>query len=269
MKSIKFFAILLALLCLQIPHHSKIIAQEDNHDSHEIVERPTNLAPGTIILLNGTSSAGKSTLIYELQKNYPSFYIARIDDFIKTPKGCNKKTRYHNFYTHIKKIALSGQSVLVDTVSYQLDYEKYDAILKPCKVIKVLVYCPLDALIMHVQQRNKSGALGEKRNLNQAFWQYLTLYTMQHSSSDIVIDRTSTDQITLTDRLPWKRARQQRKTNHGLAKEFQTKSSGQLNITPKHRWDFIVNTSIDAPEIVAQKVVDFVESKFTNSRYRK
>ena len=278
MKTVKLSTIFIVSLCLQILCSSYTIAQEEHCDIHEAIEKISNVAPGTIILLNGTSSAGKSTLIYELQKaHYPSFHMARIDDFMKTPKGYNKKTRYHNFYTHIKKIALSGKSVLVDTVSYQQNYEKYDAILQPCKVIKVLVYCPLDTLIMHVQQRNDSGDLREKRSINQAFWQYLTLYTMQQSSKDIIIDHTTTNQIkdslekaeALTKHLPSKRIRQQRKTNNGLAKEFQTKTSRSMAITPKHRWDFIVNTSIDSPENIAQKIVDYLESKFIQHHYKK
>lgn len=263
-KMIQFFAICAAILFTQASIHAI------NNDDLSIPE--SKITPGTVVLLNGTSSAGKSTLLYALHQNYyPDFYIARIDDFIKTPAGKNPKTKYHNFYTHIKEKALLGQSVLVDTVSYQLDHEKYNAILKPCRVIKVLVYCPLDGLIMHVQSRNKLANPREHRIINLAFWQYLTLYTIKTSSSDIVIDQMTTGQVKqaiaqskdMAKTLPWRKARNLKKINKDITKEFDIKKSSQkIDVTPKLPWDFVINTHIHSPEILAQIVVDYIEAQF-------
>jgi len=261
-KIIRFLIVATGLLFLQ---HSIYTTNNE-----EIIPE-SKITPGTIVLLNGTSSAGKSTLLYRLhQKYYPSFCIARIDDFIKTPKGSNPKTKYHNFYTYIKEVAQSGTSVLVDTVSYQQDYEKYNALLKPCKVIKVLVYCPLDGLIMHVQQRNKLANSREHRILNLAFWQYLTLYRVKNSSTDITIDHMTRNQAKqaiaqsekMAETLPWRKSRNLRKINRNIMKEFEIEKSPTINITPKHSWDFIINTHINSPDILAQNVVNFVESLF-------
>jgi len=263
-KMIQIFAVCTVLLFLK----NNIYAT--NNDDQYIHE--SNVTPGTVVLLNGTSSAGKSTLLYALHQNYyPDFYIARIDDFIKTPAGKNPKTKYHNFYTHIKEMALSGKSVLVDTVSYQLDHEKYNGILKPCRVIKILVYCPLDGLIMHVQSRNKLANTREHRIINLAFWQYLTLYTMKTSSSDIVIDQMTPAQVKqaiaqskdMAKTLPWRKARNLKKINKDITKEFDIKKSSQkIDVTPKLPWDFVINTHIHSPEILAQIVVDYIEAQF-------
>ena len=239
-------------------------------DSLDSKQSKSEIKSGIVILLNGTSSAGKSTLVKELQKIYDqTLYVASIDDFMITREGYNPKTRYPNFYNHIKEMALSGKDVVVDTVQYQREYERYDEILKPCNVIKILVYCPLDGLIIHVQKRNQLQDPREKRTINAAFEQFLTLYKAKSSKTDIIIDQIAASKIKdaltkaqiMAKTLPWRKCRKQYKTNRHFIKEFNlATSSQQIALTPRQQWDFVINTGIDLPENVAQKVHDFVES---------
>ncbi|MBV8661136.1 MAG: hypothetical protein JO129_03255 [Candidatus Dependentiae bacterium] len=259
MKIIKncFFIIITTILCLSFnPLDSK--------------PSKSKAKSGVVILLNGTSSAGKSTLVKELQKIYNyTLYVASIDDFMMTREGYNPKTRYPNFYNHIKEMALSGKNIVVDTVQYQREYERYDEILEPCNVIKILVYCPLSALIVHVQKRNQLNDPRERRTIHAAFEQFLSLYKTKSSKKDIVIDQITTSKIkdalakaeVMAKTLSWRKCRKQYKTNRHITKEFNlTTSSCEIALTPRQKWDFVINTGIDLPENVALKVYNFVES---------
>ena len=247
MKIIKnrFFIIVTTILCsFYNPIDSK--------------QSKSNIQPGIVILLNGTSSAGKSTLVKELQKIYNhTLYVASIDDFMMTREGCHPKTRYPNFYNHIKEMALSGKNVLVDTVQYQREYERYDEILKPCNVIKILVYCPLSALIMHVQKRNQLQDPRERRTIGAAFEQFLTLYKTKSSKKDIIIDQITTSKIKealmkaqiMSKNLPWRKYRKQNKINRNFTKVFNLETSSYtIGLTTRQKWNFVINTGIDLPE---------------------
>ena len=68
--------------------------------------------PGMIILLNGTSSAGKTTLSQALHAIYENYEVAHIDNYTRRHNHGSFKTKSHGFYTEIKDVALAGQNIL-------------------------------------------------------------------------------------------------------------------------------------------------------------
>src|SRR3990167_4838001 len=100
-------------------------------------------------------------------------------------------------YGKVKNLALAGKNVFVDTVEFDQNYEIYSEILGHNKVVKILVYCPLDVIIEHVEKRNLSSDQQEHRLLNQAFTQFAQIYKLQDSDNEMVVDRISSARIKM------------------------------------------------------------------------
>lgn len=230
--------------------------------------------PSTIILLNGTSSAGKTSLVQALQPLLPDFEIAGIDDYSRT-HHCNGFTswRFYKFYHFVSGKAAQGQNMLVDTVLYHRNYKIYDAILQSdnVRLIKILVYCPLQALIAHVVARNCSASALDHRSINQAFAAFHELYqprtnTNHRKPSPPSLDTTSTEQVrTLTRHAlaitpAGSKAHQRlKKTNGKLVQQFRgQKKSEAIAIVPQHPWDLIINSSLANPEELAAQIEQFL-----------
>jgi len=221
-----------------------------------------------IIVLNGTSSAGKTTLSNALKKIDPSYEIARIDDYTRKHMYLWWNTKAHNFYQEVYDLALTGKNIIVDTVLYHKNMRAYDKQLQTgcTKIIKILVYCPLDCIIAHVLKRNQSGNAFEHRNINQAFKSFLSLYTLEkHGHKDIIEScNSSTMKAALEKALQVmhnrssKHVKRQEKTNKLLTCQFDLEKPHQINIAPQHSWDLLVNTAHKTPEELAQQILDFV-----------
>jgi predicted kinase len=231
-----------------------------------------NQQAGLIVLLNGTSSAGKSTIVKALQQLDLDFQVASIDEYTKTHQFNGfANLRYNSFYKMICNQAIAGQNMLVDTVLYHTRYKKYDAMLQApgVRLIKILVYCPIDALIAHVQQRNKSGSVMEHRTINQAFRAFLGLYTMQTKRQSLIIDTLHSDQmknalkrsLQVIARWSDKNKKRQRATNKKMVHQFDLDTPHQILLAPCHQWDLIVNTFVDSPEEIAHKILEFIEKR--------
>lgn len=248
------------------------------------IDRAAIIKSGTIILLNGTSSAGKSSIIKELQNIYEnSFSVVSIDGFIRersinwSEDTIDWDDLWTKFYTHIKNLSESGQAIVIDTVCYEEGYQKYNAILGT-QLIKILVYCPLDIIIEHVEERNNSGDADERRSLCQACEQFLSLYSAQNSSEDIIIDTIDSSRILYvldkvkeeTDR--WSQERkdgdetdyQKRCTEvyQGFEKKFHVSEVNEISLIQIYPWDFIVTTGINSSAIAAQQIACFIDTQF-------
>src|SRR5690349_10483748 len=89
---------------------------------------PLLAAPGTIVLLNGTSSAGKSSLAEAMvQQSKTKYEVISFDDFRASSeqKGLIKGWGFRQYdevmtglYRHVKAVADTGQNVIVDTVEF-------------------------------------------------------------------------------------------------------------------------------------------------------
>ncbi len=186
---------------------------------------------GTLLLLNGTSSSGKSAILNSFQKKHPDFKVFKIDDWFpdemsqratelgwqessgmnswiflatyaeeKTGKPCfDSEIRAALFpqlaipmYAAAKKALQAGHNVVIDTVfEYDPLYEKFSGFFAGFKCVKVLVYCPLDVLLERVEARNRSGVQGETRTAFQSFEQFPALYKAQETVDEVIVDTVS------------------------------------------------------------------------------
>lgn len=106
---------------------------------------------GKIIILNGTSSSGKTTLARELQSQYSAAYLlCSLDAFwdmtpYKIPAGSNNFPKMKlAMAKSVRALAETGHNVIVDIVFYgQKTYQEFSNILADFSVSFIKVDCPL------------------------------------------------------------------------------------------------------------------------------
>lgn len=149
---------------------------------------------GHIILLNGTSSSGKSTTAKEIIKMLPEYFHLSVDEyayFIDLVEARDDKRlipveTYHYFHRNIAMFSDSGVSVVVDTV-FDCEESRKDFfnVLQEYPVLQVGVHCPEDVLVLREQER------GDRR-LGQAKEQIDIVH--KNMSYDLSIDTHHGDQ---------------------------------------------------------------------------
>ena len=143
----------------------------------------------TIILLNGPSSSGKSSLSKALQRLFKShnqiYEIVDIDDFMKI--GTDEKIYEDDVFeismdmnTATKEYLNTSDGVIVDhVITSERIYQQFLDMFKEYKVIKVHISCPIDVLLSREQARGN-------RNKGTANDSYTYLYPKK--GYDITID---------------------------------------------------------------------------------
>ena len=179
---------------------------------------PTKKQPAsTVILLNGTSSAGKTTMLKELVKIDDSVQVVSFDGFFwgsytkthptaeldelakiaRKDETANQKLNklvevymrnaVDSFYADIRQKALKYKNVVVDTVIDDVkEFDKLSHVLGEVKLVNVLLYCPLDVTISRLRQRNIAGI--EMRDFRLPVSQYKLLYKPQEQPSEKIVD---------------------------------------------------------------------------------
>ena len=114
------------------------------------------MTKGRIIFLNGPSSAGKTTLAWELQTNAPGYwYWLPLDHFFDAvPSQQWEKDEREGFriaydlhHDCVKLASDQGKDVIVDTVICDKDtFASFERKLSDCAVIMVKVTCPVEEL---------------------------------------------------------------------------------------------------------------------------
>lgn len=179
---------------------------------------------GSVILLHGTSSAGKSALLQELQKLNGQVVIFKIDDWFPgalTDKaielGWTEETGIHpwfylhqymvektgevffdtelrdalftdasSFYQPVMNAVQDGKIAMVDTVlESDMWHKEFDDYFASVPTFKVLVYCPLHEIVKRVAERNKKGDV-EKRTTFQSFEQFSAIYGLHNGGTQAV-----------------------------------------------------------------------------------
>jgi chloramphenicol 3-O phosphotransferase len=121
-----------------------------------------NMIKGKIILLNGVSSSGKSTLARGLSEYLPNYLVLGLDDIgslilkmrnnKKDPstwsiiQHSNYKIHYKTYLFHrlIKSISEYSFNIILDTVlDCEDDYNDFIDLFKGEDVLYVGVYCPI------------------------------------------------------------------------------------------------------------------------------
>lgn len=189
---------------------------------------------GTIILLNGTSSSGKSTILKELQALSPDVVILRVDDYYpeeliqkalkygwQKDSGIDPWAYLHQYltaktgkyyfdvelreqffnatsflYSKAKEFAAQGKTVIIDTVlEHKKTYQEAFEYFKNDQFHMMLIYCPMDILLERVQARNRSGIADEQRNAFLSFEQFPHMYKLKESENQLAIDTVNTNTL--------------------------------------------------------------------------
>jgi adenylylsulfate kinase-like enzyme len=259
------------------------------------------LVPGTIVILNGTSSAGKTSILQELQKIYDDPCIVNLDSFYKEykathprPKSMTKDERdaYNNqmldvMYVHTAEIASKGQNVFVDTVQFDDNYQHFCSLLDRKNTIKIAVYCPLDVIAAHVEKRTKEG---DPRDLHLPVGQFSNMYKVQESPHEPVVDTIATSRIKPVLQLA-KDARRQRgkemlaqkkitqkefdegvaevdQLTETFAKQWKLDERAEITIVTKNPWDLVVNSGVHSPAELAHQIAAYVEKRVPDFKKR-
>lgn len=121
-----------------------------------------NQKKGHIILLNGTSSSGKSTMAKEIIKELPEYFHLSVDEyayFIDLMEARDDKRlipveTYHYFHRNIAMFSDSGVNVVVDTL-FDCEESRKDFfdVLKDYPVLQVGLHCPEEVLVLREVER--------------------------------------------------------------------------------------------------------------------
>jgi len=111
---------------------------------------------GRILLLNGPSSAGKTSLAWELQTKAPDYwYWLPLDCYLdavpsqqwETDKDEGFRTAFDLHHDCVKLVSDQGKDVIVDTVLCGRDtFASFEKRLVGYPVIMIKVTCPIDEL---------------------------------------------------------------------------------------------------------------------------
>lgn len=184
-------------------------------------------ATGTIIVLHGAGSSGKTSISKILQQKLPDTITVSIDDFFwpeLIKNGINRKlitkqmTRQEKLqavidhrallssdlefrkilqklYDHVITVAQNHTFVILDTVfTTNGDYNNFCEITKDIPVFSVLVYCSPIKIVQHVIQRNFNETLDQNRDIFSHMRNFLKLYK-KSIDADTSIDTISQQEI--------------------------------------------------------------------------
>lgn len=138
---------------------------------------------GTIILLNGVSSSGKTTLAKEFVKQMPDYFALSIDDFDYIIEKMEDRKLGHlipiaterYFHQTVAMFSDSGVNLVVDQVWHDVStMEDCMAVLRDYPVLFVGVHCPIAAL----EEREKTR--GDRR-IGQAEAQLVFVHQQQEN----------------------------------------------------------------------------------------
>lgn len=117
---------------------------------------------GIIIVLNGVSSSGKSSLAKELTKSLPDFFAFSIDDYDlvieKMEDRENERlipieTEYF-YYKNVAMFSDRGVNLILDQIIHDpLTLKNFQTSLNGYPVLLVGVHCPIEVLINREQSR--------------------------------------------------------------------------------------------------------------------
>jgi chloramphenicol 3-O-phosphotransferase len=254
--------------------------------------------PGIVVIINGTSSVGKTTVIKELKKSISDRYkLLGLDTFIATyndehpyKKELNAfaseqekdlfmvkywQTLLDNFFHVIKEEALSGKKILVDTVIDHDEITNLSKILNGISSINILIYCPLNVTLGRVKERNKSGIESEKRLSSLPIMQYMNIYKAQTESSEPVLDTIISKDIKQLIQIGFDRAilelPEDEKTNKeeiskkmkddykAFVQHFKLDDQEQVTVVSQDHYDLVVDCRSTSTE-QAQTIIEFLET---------
>jgi chloramphenicol 3-O-phosphotransferase len=234
----------------------------------------TLAAPGTIVLFNGTSSAGKSSLAEVMVAESSAKYeVVSFDDFYHSYRAKKRVSRlsgeqYQEFlvslYRHAKNQSDRGTNVIIDTVEFDHAYEKYCGILDCSNVVKVIVYCPLQDILKRVERRNASDTPNSRRPVLLAFQQFLEMYKPQSSTGELVVEKTRTTVIRAALVEAGKQAgnpRQYDALYSQYVRAYGIDKDREIVLVPKGKYDLVLHTRANTKKENVRRLEDYIRSR--------
>lgn len=249
----------------------------------------TPIAQGKIIVIDGASSSGKSSVTKQLSSMMDvSYQLVAVDDFvtnifieqqkIKFPEKeffekeffakIDKQTNI--MYDKIKATVVGGANVILDTVlsglkgeeSVKEQLEK----LKGLKTFMVLVHCPLSVLIERINKQNelakKENKPGDERSIATALSQFGNIYRAKTLSDEAhlgVISRSEVETACEVAKKEWgKNVDRYDQFKNWIFMQLDLKEKKTIELTTKIKYDLIVDTSSHSQRECAQKIFNVV-----------
>jgi chloramphenicol 3-O-phosphotransferase len=246
--------------------------------------------PGRVIVLDGTSTSGKTSIVKHLMPMLGTSYKkVAIDDFVtevfleqeklqRSEKEFLKRIheRSEDMYDTIRKLVNSGENVLVDTVISGLEGEKdrehFFKELKGLNVLLVLVYCPLNVLAERINKRNekalKENNSKDTRSRSVALV-FDDMYKTQESDNEVILGQLSRKDIELAYSNPknelGETAKAFKQIKQNLISHFKLENKKVVNITSQLVYDCVVDTSKNNPEECAQQIKNCLKTYNTEA----
>ena len=230
--------------------------------------------PGKIVLFNGTSSAGKSSLAeVVVQDSKGKFEVVSFDDFRRSYReklGITwfNREQYEDFraslYRHAKAQSEAGRNIIIDTVEFDLAYYKYCEILDCPRVIKAIVYCPLEHLLKRIDRRNSADDPAGRRPVLLAFQQFLQMYKPQTSAEELVVEKTNTSRMRAALFEAGKKAgnpKQFESLYKEYVKAFGIDKDQEVVVVPKGKYDLVLDTRANTKKENVRLLEDYMRGR--------
>jgi len=225
---------------------------------------PVPGAPGSIILLNGTSSAGKSSLAAVLVARFTSpCAVVSYDDFHRAYRG-PRASFLTEFYRHARKVSDAGTNVIIDTVEFDRDADRYCAVLNCSNVVRTVVYCPLPAIHKRVDRRNASDDPYDHRGVLLAFQQFVEMYRPQSAPGELVVEKTTTAALRSALEEAGRKADNPARyeaLRREFVRVFDIDRDRELVLVPRGRYDLVLNTRAAKKAENAGRVLTLLEQR--------
>ena len=225
-------------------------------------------------MFNGTSSAGKSSLAeVVVQDSKTKFEVVSFDDFRRSYReklgitGFNRD-QYEDFrvalYRHAKAQSETGRNIIIDTVEFDLAYERYCEILDCPRVIKAIVYCPLEHILKRIDRRNSADDPAGRRPVLLAFQQFVQMYKLQTSAEELVVEKTSTSRIRAALIEAGKRAgtpKQYEALYNEYVRAFGIDQDREVVVVTKRKYDLVLDTKARTKKENVRILEDYMRNR--------
>lgn len=198
-----------------------------------------------IIILNGTSSAGKTSIARELCNTLADCKYFHV----------NKKKR--DELKVVKDASFVYQYVVFDHHYYKNNI-KFSHILADLDICFVLVHCPLKFIGQHVKKRNEQNALlsGQRRMFDTVLKQFVYIYQIEKKRRLVI------DQISLQDLNNVCSDIKSEAVRLKVISLFKENflSDSMIQFKPIFTYDLIVNTGKYSVQECAQQIIEYIQN---------
>lgn len=246
---------------------------------------------GKLIIIDGVSSSGKTTIIDKLSpildKNYETIalddYVTKLfverfehklsqDEFTKKISE-QKQKMYDDIHEKIGR----GKNIILDTVLIGFngteDLKETLEHLRDLQVIQILIYCPLDLLIERIEFRNKKAIDNNNRSDFRPSYLVFRFDEMfkKLERDEVFIGKVFYKDIEHAYQVATKDTLDLEKLNllkQNLIDHLQIESQSFANISSKIHYDYVLDTSLHDPIEGAKMIYDFILN-YTPSAFEK